>query len=489
MPPLPKRVEVLSDDEDSAPEACGDSSDEGPDGPGNLRNVDAAKALTSLMASLKEPCPCWRSKRQRAKVGHTSSNCTTVFLEPALRQQTAHHRLAWLNLHKLDQDRLLFGVLQGMHVAAGLVVGSAASCAKWQYTFLGKPVCVVAFRKLWGVGKTRFGTLRHAVLAGSTTPPMDLRYLSKKQQRPSHIRSWVHTYLEELYQSEAETLPECLDDADMQWWGDVLEEGEFYNPLVTLPGEDAHRPSQVASLETRWLPPGTIYDYWLSYNTLYHESKCSFRHFWKTWRDDWSNKLRFRGRQQHALCSTCVSHKLLIKQLSNDLLKRNRQVQLYEEHDNAQYMDRRVYWSVRAEAMLVPLTVCIILDGMDQGKFCCPRSEIMKSKSLEPLQRPRLHVNAAICHGRTLLVSVSPADFPKNTDVTIELVAACLTMLAHEGLVLARAHLHLQLDNTSSSNKNNHMFRFLSMLTSTNTVRSADCMFLRKGHTHEEFNT
>ena len=180
--------------------------------------------------------------------------------------------------------------------------------------------------------------------------------------------------------------------------------------------------------------------------------------FWKTWRDDWSNKLRFRGRQQHALCSTCVSHKLLIKQLSNDLLKRNRQVQLYEEHKNAQYRDRRVYWSVRAEAMLVPLTVCIILDGMDQGRFCCPRSEIMKSKSLEPLQRPRLHVNAAICHGRTLLVSVSPADFPKNTDVTIELVAACLTMLAHEGLVLARAHLHLQLDNTSSSNKNNHMF-------------------------------
>ena len=241
------------------------------------------------------------------------------------------------------------------------------------------------------------------------------------------------------------------------------------------------------AVETRWLPPGTVYDYWLSYNALYPEHKCYFRHFWRTWREKWSDKLRFRGRQQHALCATCVSHKLIIKQLSGDLLRRNRQIELFQQHKTAQYNDRRVYWAVRAEAMLCPLTICIILDGMDQGKFCVPRSEsMMKSNSLEPLQRPRLHVNAAICHGRAVLVSVSPADFPKNTDVTIELVAACLTRLAQDGLPLERAHLHLQLDNTSSSNKNNNLLRFLSLITSKSIVKSVDVMFLRKGHTHED---
>ena len=127
------------------------------------------------------------------------------------------------------------------------------------------------------------------------------------------------------------------------------------------------------------------------------------------------------------MCATCVSHKLAMRALGGDLVRRRRQMELWDEHRKAQYCDRRVYWAVRAEAKLSPLVICIICDGMDQAEFAYPRSDSMKSKALEGFQRPRLHVNAVICHGREVLVGVSRADMRKNTDVTLELVAVALT--------------------------------------------------------------
>lgn len=156
---------------------------------------------------------------------------------------------------------------------------------------------------------------------------------------------------------------------------------------------------------------------------------------------------------------------------------------LFEAHKQAQYRDRRVYWQVRAEAALSPRTVCLILDGMDQGKFAYPRATAMSSKLLEPLQRPRLHINACLVHSQDTLVSVSLADFPKNANVTIELIAIALSRLKARGLDLAKAMAHIQLDNTSSCNKNNQLMRWAGTMTAGGIVGS---IVLRRGHTNED---
>ena len=109
----------------------------------------------------------------------------------------------------------------------------------------------------------------------------------------------------------------------------------------------------------------------------------------------------------------------------------------------------------------------------------------MKSKALEGFQRPRLHVNAAIAHGKQVLVTVSPSDFPETANVTMEITAMVLQRLHAQGVNLRRVKLHLQLDNTSSCNKNTHMFRWAAAMTSTRIVHSIDICFLRTGHTHE----
>ena len=87
--------------------------------------------------------------------------------------------------------------------------------------------------------------------------------------------------------------------------------------------------------------------------------------------------------------------------------------------------------------------------------------------------------------GREVFVGVPRADMPKNTNVTVELVAVALTRLKASGTDLSAARLHLQLDNTSSCNKNVQLFRWCSYLVACNIVKEVDVCFLRTGHTHE----
>ena len=427
------------------------------------------------------------------------TTCLNVLLQPDLFSKAVDHRQVWLGLHKLDQDRLLFDFLKAELARQNIrpiseptyVVdnpaerGPAARRSNFQYIVLGHPVCQHAFKSFWRMGSSRFNSLFRAAVSGAQAPPVDLRYIKRKHgSKEAVARSWVVSYLEELYESEAETMPEHLEDLDALWIEDVVGGSEFYDP-ASLACLDVAAPPGVRA-ETRWLPSGSIFEWWQMYNHTFSEHKCSFRYFWHLWNCEFSHKLRFRGVQQHGICAVCCSHKLLIKQLGHDVVRRNKQIQLLDEHRRQQYLDRRVYWAVRANAGLTPTVVCLICDGMDQGKFGYPRHPCVKSKDLESLQRPRLHVNALLCHNQEVLVAVSRADFPKNTNVTLELIAHALTRLQAKGLDLKRAHVHIQLDNTSSCNKNNHLFRWCASAISAGIIKDITVAFLRKGHTHED---
>ena len=159
-----------------------------------------------------------------------------------------------------------------------------------------------------------------------------------------------------------------------------------------------------------------------------------------------------------------------------------------EGHKADQRRDRRVYWALRAEARLTPLIIVMIIDGMGQAKCAYPRHPHVKSKDLEAMQRPRLHVNGCIVHGREVLVTVSRADFPKGTNVTCDIIANALACLRKLGVSLCAAKLHVQLDNTSSSNTNNILMAFMAWLVGSGVVAAAEADFLREGHTHEDID-
>ena len=234
------------------------------------------------------------------------------------------HRIAWHGLHKLGQDRMLFQHIRDLARGQGLLeLGNPGDTPNKRrrncvsFSFMRTFVCKRALRSLWGVGTKRLVKIVDAALASATAPPLDMRYLSKKHERPKVIYSTVSQYLGEVYESEAETLPEDTQDDSIHWWVDVMEDIDNSDPLRVVSVKAGHT-AHPAGVDTRWLPPGSPFEYWQQYRSAFKDFKCSFRYVLCVWKSDWAQLLKFCAHGQHAICADCVKHKLVIRQLAGD---------------------------------------------------------------------------------------------------------------------------------------------------------------------------
>lgn len=198
--------------------------------------------------------------------------------------------------------------------------------------------------------------------------------------------------------------------------------------------------------------------------------------------------MTFRSASSHAECSSCIKYKALIAGLGHHLRARKAQQLMYYEHLKAQFDDRVQYWRARGLSRQRSLDICIILDGMDQGKFGLPRCNALRSKSFEGFSRPRMHVVGLICHGHFTMLSIAEADIRKDSNQSIELIAHALQRLRDNGVDVSNSRLHIQADNTSREVKNGMVLRWLCGQVSASLLSSAECNFLRSGHSHEDID-
>ena len=332
-------------------------------------------------------------------------------------------------------------------------------------------------------GSSRFQRIYHAAEKGEDGPPMDLRFLKRPHSRMvgETATARVTSYLESLYQSVAETLPDVRDrSVDLKWKPCEEQSDAYAETLVDGPGKPSNKkvrkrkmgltlhPERAndPALEVRYLPPGTMRDHWETMRHADDRERVSFKTFWKTWHVEFSH-LRFRASTSRAQCATCMRHRLLIRSLSGHLLARQKQSEMYAAHLAQQYRDRQVYWAMRGSSRLrSAINVLLIVDGMDQCKFMYPRSPVMQSKDLCTFQRPKLQVTGCILHGYCLLFTVSNFDQAKDSSASADIVMHMLTRLHHSGVRLEDVHFHLQADNTTREIKNNTLLRLLAALVS-----------------------
>lgn len=197
------------------------------------------------------------------------------------------------------------------------------------------------------------------------------------------------------------------------------------------------------------------------------------------------------------------SHYLTIPSLLEPVrLPRDRHSVLeeYTEHVLRQWCDRQVY----ANATTVSLEcrrllqqgmhfdrmansvsqLCMIVDGMDQAKFRVPRI-LHKSKGVEKLIRPALHVQGAWAHGFGYHLAIMDADMRHDTNNNIEVISRMLEQVyvTHNGLPLG---LHLQQDNTSRECKNQKILKWAVKLVALGVFRWVSLNYLVTGHSHED---
>lgn len=89
------------------------------------------------------------------------------------------------------------------------------------------------------------------------------------------------------------------------------------------------------------------------------------------------------------------------------------------KHWQAQQADRQVYKAVRDISRAHGHVLSMILDGMDQAKFKCPRL-LYASAHLKQSWRPQLHVTGCIIHGLADLYWVGDSDLKKDANATVQ---------------------------------------------------------------------
>ena len=178
----------------------------------------------------------------------------------------------------------------------------------------------------------------------------------------------------------------------------------------------------------------------------------------------------------------------MVRGLSSHLRARARQIELFHDHLRSQYADRVLYWEQRGYSRQRGGAVTIIADGMDQCKYMLPRHVVMKGKEFSTMQRIKLHVACAICHGRFCLFAVSLPNTKKDANMSVELLAHALTLLQRQGQNLATTSLWLQHDNTCREFKNAHGVRWQCAQVVSKNIYRCTSAFLRSGHTHEDID-
>ena len=296
-----------------------------------------------------------------------------------------------------------------------------------KYHILDIQVCRAAFASLHLMGQApRLRNLVKAVMEGRTQAPTDPRYLKREKSQTSVKSGEVYSYLETLYQSVAERLPED-DAAELECGEEGSDDSEAEQSNILLQA-DCEASVTVGHDAKRYLPPGSIFDEYKQYIAL-GNAQCSFKCFLNVWQTHFAGLLGFRGKRQHATCPTCTKHKLLLSCMPN-AAARSRQRLLYDRHLADQYRDRQVYWKVRAESRMPDTqTLSIVMDSIDQSKFAWPRGRIFRSKQFDGFHRPRLHITACIAHGKAALVYVAHSDVSHSGSTTVDMLAHMFTKL------------------------------------------------------------
>ncbi len=144
---------------------------------------------------------------------------------------------------------------------------------------------------------------------GDPAPPVDMRYLMKPlvKLNAESSRAQIVSFLENLYNSVAETLPDVKDgaldgdeftlttpaDQREDQYRDALTKDDLVTVTAPQRGKkrirskiksvaitDGRHPSQ-SGLEIRFLPPGHIKDYFDQLRASDDEHNVSFSYFWK----------------------------------------------------------------------------------------------------------------------------------------------------------------------------------------------------------------
>ena len=260
-----------------------------------------------------------------------------------------------------------------------------------QFHLCGHAVCVPAFCQLLGIGPHRLYKWVH----GNFT---DLRHYVVGQRSPVQSLA-VDQFLRETYETAAEPLAntdhiECVNshilthadtgdedepqDAGQELADQLHDWAVGVNPTQIIVQSCG---PQVHGLPRRYLGQGSVTDLYWKYlaweagNDAWDgdadakRTPASFSTFNRVYKQKWAAVLKMRKSSEHSQCQTCWELRQEIYATHHSPVQKLAFAKIWQQHLEAQYHDRLVYWSLRFSSQQVDSDiVCIIVDGLDKKK-------------------------------------------------------------------------------------------------------------------------
>ena len=174
-----------------------------------------------------------------------------------------------------------------------------APTSKKKQILLGRPVCQQAFRKLVGIGANGYARLKNAAVRGQDAP-LDGRCVKKPNlcthKISVHKRSLIVGFLDELYQTVSEPMPEANAHYAKKRKSDEVEadhgvepgDGHMVLAKHRFRRHRGRRPNLVVRTnrgadrsQMRLLPPGSYSDYLKLLHVKHPEEKICLKLFVK----------------------------------------------------------------------------------------------------------------------------------------------------------------------------------------------------------------
>lgn len=218
----------------------------------------------------------------------------------------------------------------------------------------------------------------------------------------------------------------------------------------------------------------------------------SFVTFYRRWVAVWKQYLVFRKSSQHAQCLTCFE---LQQQMHNKgvgwAAKMKAAADMFQ-HNQQQYLDRCLYWSLRWASRAFQDVLCVIIDTPDRTRYAWPRFPYHKlPKDLAGILRPRIVVTGVIAHGYCTTLFYADENRPHGGAAFLEALMRTVSRVQRLCTEAGRAfprHLVIQSDNTVAQAKNSLVMLMLAVLVSCGYFSTAVINFLMVGHTHEDID-
>ena len=329
-----------------------------------------------------------------------------------------------------EQQQLLAQFLVARKALDGwTIAGAATERTKTQWRLGENNVCFKGLALCLGIDKDRLRSI-HTAIKENRAVPVDNRHSNKG--RDAECAMAVNAWLEWVYQNLAEPLAECsVLDPGMPGLPPSESEDDSNDPGVDSSLFDL-KPLISANKfkQPRYLAPGSLaelYDTYISQDTA--APQASRPTFYRVYQH-WKPVLKFRVWSQHAKCSDCCKFQKMRREAANAKEREEVQTKL-DAHLRTIFADRSI--DTRMSQLSVATAqgtiagegiLYLVIDGMDQAKFRCPRMQDLNCKMLEGSWRPVLHMTGVLAEGIGEFFFIGESDIRKDSSSNVQ----CLSM-------------------------------------------------------------